>query len=134
MALPREGSEPQAINDLAGNLGDLPGIVLQSVSPAAPKLRITNLVAQLSTHWRIVIVSPGAGRRTASWSLQHLSPDGAWQGKGLARTSEALRALVKAHAGPVVDPLGIAVIEALPLRIDVPPRGSAAPRRREPRT
>lgn len=86
----------------------------------------------LNASWRIVVVPPSAKLRSRAWSLQHLAPDGTWQGKGLVRTSEALRGLVKAHAGPV-DPLAAAIIEALPARSDIPPRGSSpAPRRREP--
>lgn len=87
---------------------------------------MSDLIA-LNASWRIVVVPPGAGRRSRAWSLQHLAPDGAWQGKGLARTSEALRGLLKAYAGPV-DPLAAAILAALPARSDIPPR------RREPRT
>lgn len=90
-----------------------------------------NLIA-LNASWRIVIVPPGAGRRSRAWSLQHLAPGGVWQGKGLVRSSEALRGLVKAHAGPV-EPSAAEAIEALPARSDIP-LGSAAPRRRKPRT
>lgn len=91
---------------------------------------MSDLIA-LNASRRVVIVPPGAGRRSRAWSLQHLAPGGAWQGKGLVRSVGALRALVKAHAGPV-DPLAVAILAALPARSDIPPRRFAAARR-EPR-
>jgi hypothetical protein len=74
-----------------------------------------SLVVQVNVRWRVVVVSGVAWRRRA-WMLQHLVDD-AWHDRAAIRTSEGLRALVRAHAGRV-DAGAAAILAALPERVD----------------
>ncbi|MGY3082136.1 hypothetical protein ACVWZZ_008544 [Bradyrhizobium sp. LM6.10] len=60
----------------------------------------SNLIAQLYEHWRIVLVSNSDTWRRRAWLLQHLVDD-AWHDRAAVRTSGALRALARVHAGRI---------------------------------
>lgn len=79
----------------------------------------SNVIAQLSADWRIVIISGNTWRRP-TWMIQERLDD-AWRDKAAIRTREGLRALVQSYVGPVgADAADI--LAALPERVDLHPR------------
>ncbi|MET4801402.1 hypothetical protein [Bradyrhizobium sp. LB11.1] len=91
------------------------------------------LVTDLNSDFRVVTLPIAPWRRAKVWSLQqrvaHCVAGDFWEGRGLARTAEKLRELVRGRAGPV-DPLAAAVLAALPVRVDIP--AAVKPKRRVP--
>jgi len=76
-----------------------------------------SLAVQVNARWRVVVVSDRVAWRRRAWLLQHMVDD-AWRDRAAIRTAEALRALVKAHAGRVN--AGVpAILAALPARVDI---------------
>jgi hypothetical protein len=89
------------------------------------KMENGDLIAQLNASWRVVLVDRKTLRR--AWLLQHMV-DGAWCDKAVVRSSEMLRWLVQAHAGPV-DADAAAILTELPARVDLRVRGSSTIKR-----
>jgi hypothetical protein len=71
------------------------------------------LVAQLNAGWRIVFVRdrPGCGRYPV-WSIERLTPEGAWHGETLTRSSTMIRWCLP-NVGPI-DEAAQAIIDAMP--------------------
>ncbi|MET4752556.1 hypothetical protein [Bradyrhizobium sp. RT11b] len=80
---------------------------------------VVELVTDLNSDWRVVTLPIAPWRRAKVWSLQQRVAGDFWEGRGLARTADKLRELIRGRAGPV-DPLAAAVLAALPVRVDIP--------------
>jgi hypothetical protein len=74
------------------------------------------VVVRLNDHWRIIVCKAGI-----QWILQQKNRDAQkttrWKGRSFCRTGEAIKRLARQHAG-VINPAALAILDALPERID----------------
>ncbi|MDH2353483.1 hypothetical protein QCM80_22880 [Bradyrhizobium sp. SSUT112] len=75
------------------------------------------LLTNLNSDWRVVVLPAAPWRRSKAWCLQRRVA-GDWQGMGIVRSAAMLRELVLGRAGAVA-PHAAAVLAALPPRVDV---------------
>lgn len=83
------------------------------------------LMAELNSDWRVVMLPVAPWRRSRAWCLQQRVA-GDWQGKHIVRSREMLLNIVLGRAG-TVDPLAAAVLAALPPRVDIGPAVKTKP-------
>ncbi|MBR0734435.1 hypothetical protein JQ595_37380 [Bradyrhizobium japonicum] len=87
--------------------------------------KAVELVVELNSDWRVVVLPGAPWRRSKAWCLQQRVA-GDWQGKHIVRSKVMLLNIVLGRAGPV-DPLAAAVLEALPPRVDIRPAAKPKP-------
>jgi hypothetical protein len=91
------------------------------------RLLYSSRPTQLNATWRLAITNTTGQLRSRAWMLQQRADDGEWRDRYMACTASAVLDLVRAKCGPI-DAAAADHLNALPKV------GSAAPRRREPRT
>jgi hypothetical protein len=99
---------------------------MMTISAAEPDDAYPRRVAVLNDRWRVVECRHGI-----QWILQarhrsEMPPASRWRGRAYCRTKEALIRCGRLHAGRI-DPGALAVLEALPDRIDRPDGDTFAP-------